>query len=190
MLDKTLEYVEIIMRRRGNRKLRSIDLPEGFRIVMYKEGDEKDWADIESSVGEFDSSDKALEYFKGKYLPYQDELKRRCIFIKDRKGKKIATFTAWWEYVGNRRRPWVSWVAVKPEYQGLGIGKALVSEGTKLFTEIEGKEDIFLKTQTWSYKAINIYRKNGFRMQKRISDESWGILDIRKARNVLKGKLR
>lgn len=32
----------------------------------------------------------------------------------------------------------------------------------KRLIEIEGDRDVFLHTQTWSYKAINIYKEAGF----------------------------
>ncbi len=190
MLDKTLEYVQILMIRRRGKPVRYFPVPEGFSISMYKKGDEVSWAEIEASVGEFESVGKAHEYFCGKYLPYERELERRCIFIEDGLGKKVATFTAWWEYAGKRRKPWVSWVSVRPEYQGIGLGKAIVSAGIKLFIEIEGDADIYLKTQTWSYKAVNIYREQGFRMKGKKHEEFFGRLDVKKARKVMKGYIR
>ena len=95
-------------------------------------------------------------------LPYIDELERRTIFIENNNGEKIATFTAWWRYTGERRHPFMEWVAVKPEYQGKGLGKALISEGVKLMIAIEGDCDMYIPTQTWSYKAIRLYRWAGF----------------------------
>nr|WP_243448051.1 GNAT family N-acetyltransferase [Clostridium perfringens] len=94
-----------------------------------------------------------------------DELERRTIFIENNNGEKIATFTAWWRYTGERRHPFMEWVAVKPEYQGKGLGKALISEGVKLMIAIEGDCDMYIPTQTWSYKAIRLYRWAGFEFE-------------------------
>jgi GNAT superfamily N-acetyltransferase len=190
MLDKSLEYIEILMKRRKGKPVKAIPLPEGFKFTFFEEGNESDWADIESSVGEFDSKEKALEYFKGKYLQNIEELKQRCIFVENPEGEKIATFTAWWEILNKKRKPWVSWVAVNPGYQARGLGKAIVSRGMNLFLQLEGDVDIYLKTQTWSYKAVNIYRTQGFRMQNLKKENSWGPINKRKARKVMKGYIR
>lgn len=62
----------------------------------------------------------------------------------------------------------VHWVAVKSEYQRLGLGKAIIAYGMKQFVEIEGDVDIYLHTQTWSYKAVGIYMKAGFEFSREV----------------------
>ena len=162
MLDKSLPYYSIIMKRPGGAPIPDYPLPEGFSYVMYEPGDELPWAEIETSVKEFDHVEDALAYFKKRFMPYPDELARRCMFIEDRAGDKIATLTTWWSYTGVRRDPWLHWIALKPEYQGQGLGKALVSRGMQMMVEIEGDRDVYLSTQTWSYKAVGLYKKVGF----------------------------
>ena len=162
MLDKSLPYVGIYMKRPAGTPFTPEPLPAGFRFSFYKNGDEASWAKIETSVLEFDSEFEALLYFKGKFKPEIDELVKRCLFIETEKGKKIATATAWWHYIQGERRAWLFWVAVTPEYQGLGLGKALISEVTKLMLELEGDVDLYLHTQTWSHKAFRIYEKFGY----------------------------
>ncbi|HHV98971.1 MAG TPA: GNAT family N-acetyltransferase [Clostridiaceae bacterium] len=164
MLDKSIQFYRVLMKRDKGTPLVESRLPDSFAFSLFKSGDEKDWAEIETSVGEFDRAVDALVYFQKNYLPYLSELERRCIFIEDDKGKKIGTLTIWWNYTGVRRDPWIHWVAVRPEYQGLGLGKALVFEGLRRLIEIEGDRDVYLATQTWSYKAINIYIKSGFKI--------------------------
>lgn len=165
MLDKSIEFFKIILKREKGKELKNEILPEGFKFVKFKKGDEKAWAEIEKSVLEFENTKDGEEYFKRKYLPYIDELERRTIFIENNNGEKIATFTAWWRYTGERRHPFMEWVAVKPEYQGKGLGKALISEGVKLMVAIEGDCDMYIPTQTWSYKAIRLYRWAGFEFE-------------------------
>jgi ribosomal protein S18 acetylase RimI-like enzyme len=167
MLDKSIPYYNILMERKKGKPLFRYELPEGFRFVLFRPGDEKAWAEIETSVLEFDKEDDALYYFRESYMTYMDELLKRCLFIEDAEGKKVATLTVWWTYTGNRRDPWIHWVAVRPEYQGLGLGKALVSKGMKHLVEMEGDRNVYLHTQTWSYRAIGIYRKAGFEITKK-----------------------
>jgi len=162
MLDKTVPFAKIRMVRPAGTPIPDFPLPEGYRFVFYTDGAEKDWARIETSVGEFESEFAALMLFKEEFMPYVDELYRRCIFIETQDGKKVATSNAWWAFVDDERRAWLHWVAVDAEYLGLGLGKAIVSKVTKLLEEIEGDVDFYLNTQTWSYKAINIYKKCGY----------------------------
>jgi len=162
MLDKKVPYAGLFMRREPGQPIPQYALPKGFRFAYYKDGDETDWARIEASVLEYDSEFAALLYFKGKFFPYAKELRRRCLFVENSGGEKVATATAWWSDVEGERRPWLLWVGVDPRCQGLGLGKAIIARATELMVELEGDVPFFLKTQTWSYKAIGIYRACGY----------------------------
>lgn len=166
MLDKSIPYFNLPMQRKAEKLIPQVILPEGYSFVPYTVGSETDWADIEASVGEFDSTLEAFVYFKKEYLSYPNEVERRTIFIQTSDNKKIATVTSWWNYTGERRDPALHWVAVRPEYQGMGLGKAVVFEGIRRMLLIEGNRDIYLHTQTWSYKAIGIYLEAGFEFMK------------------------
>ena len=162
MLDKSVPFSKIKMVRRAGTPIPYFPLPEGYKYVFFEDGNEEDWARIETSVDEFDSEFAALLFFKEEFIPYKDELYRRCLFIENAEGKKVATSTAWWSFVEDERRAWLHWVSVEAGYQGLGLGKAIVSKVTELLEEIEGDVDFYLSTQTWSYKAIDIYKKCGY----------------------------
>ena len=142
-----------------------VALPAGYSFVFYQPGDEQAWAEIETSVGEFEQVPDAVSYFTRDYLPLQNELKRRTLFVQTAAGEKVATFTAWWNYTSVRRYPFMHWVAVKPEYQGQGLGKAIIGEGVRLMVAIEGDCVMYIPTQTWSHKAIRLYRWAGFELE-------------------------
>lgn len=186
MLDKSIPYYHVLMKRQRNTDFTGPQLPDGFKFILFTEGDEKEWAEIETSVGEFKRSVDAFAYFQKEYLPFQKELARRCLFIENSNNEKIATLTIWWCYTGVRRDPWIHWVAVKPEYQGLSLGKALVYEGLKRLIEIEGDRDVYLHTQTWSYKAINIYKSVGFSVTSEKGLAGYENNDYEKAVDLLK----
>jgi len=162
MLDKRVPYVGLFMCRKAGTPIPSFPLPDGFRFVFYTDGDEAGWARIETSVLEFNSEFAALLHFKEKFIPYREELYRRCLFIENEAGEKVATATAWWSHVDDERRPWLHWVGADPGYQGLGLGKAIVSRVTEALAEVEGDVAFYLQTQTWSYKAIGIYIACGY----------------------------
>jgi len=162
MLDKSIPYAKLMMVRKAGTPIPVFPLPDGFKYVFFEDGDDVDWARIETSVDEFNSEFAALLRFKEDFIPYTDELYRRLLFIETEDGKKIATANAWWSFVDYERRAWLHWVSVEAGYQGLGLGKAIVSRITQLLEEIEGDVDFYLSTQTWSYKAIDIYKKCGY----------------------------
>lgn len=162
MLDKSVPYIDVMMRRPQGADIPEFPLPDGYSFALYRPGDERAWAEIEASVGEFPAPIDALLYFQREFLPYARELARRCMFVRAPSGEYVATATAFWDYAGIRRHPWLHWVAVRPEYQNRGLGKAVVARVLKLIVEIEGDRDVYLHTQTWSHKAIGIYEKAGF----------------------------
>ena len=161
MLDKSVPYAGLFMRRAAGPPSVYFPLPDGFEFSFFRDGDEVSWAKIEASALEFDSESEALIYYKEKFIPFAEQLYTRCLFI-EHEGKKIATATAWHNEINGERRAWLHWVAVMSEYQGLGLGKALVSRVTELMRELDGDVDFYLRTQTWSYTAINIYKTHGF----------------------------
>jgi RimJ/RimL family protein N-acetyltransferase len=163
MLDKSLPYLNIIMKRNAGTPLHSYPVPQGFSLVHYAPpGDEAAWADILVSVAEFDTQEEALAYFQVHYAPHPAEVMKRCIFLEDHAGDKVATFTIWWDYKGQEPPPSLHWIAVKPQYQGLG--KAIVSKGIDLALAIDGDRDIWLHTQTWSWRAVAVYLQVGFQL--------------------------
>lgn len=162
MLDKSVPYFEIIMKRPAGLPIESYPLPEGYRFCFYTPGDETSWGKIETAVLEFPEEKQAMEYFGKNFLPYQMELSRRMLFVENEDKEKIATCTAWQIDTAEDRKPLFHWLAVMPEAQGKGIGLALSAEATKLLKTLGHDEPIYLATQTWSHPAIGIYEKLGY----------------------------
>jgi len=162
MLDKSVPYAPITMRRDPGTPPPDFALPPGYRFAFYAPGDEKAWARIETSVLEFECEMDALLYFQGDFMIYKPELPLRCLFAETDAGEKIATASAWWGYTGARRDPMMHWVAVKPEHQGSGVGKAVIAQIIRRMLEIEGDRVFYLHTQTWSHRAVRLYIKSGF----------------------------
>ena len=58
MLDRTIPFCNTIMKCSDAEKY-AVKLPEGFSIVSYQDGDEKEWAKLEYAVGDFGSVQEA-----------------------------------------------------------------------------------------------------------------------------------
>ena len=58
MLDRTIPFYNTIMKC-SDYSLRHAELPDGFSIVTYQRGYEKEWAKLEYAIGDFDSVTEA-----------------------------------------------------------------------------------------------------------------------------------
>jgi len=137
-------------------------LPDGFSFRLYVPGDAKHWSEIETSVLEFDNVQAAEKYFSQDFLPHEAALRERMVFVVNKNGEYVATATAWWNDYKGRHQASLHWVSVRPEFQGLGLGGAVVSKALSLFPTFEPGLDVYLHTQTWSHKAVRLYSKLGF----------------------------
>ncbi len=176
MLDKSVPYKRIIMKldHSNNNFTDNIALPEGYSFKMYESGFEYNWAQTESEVLEFETKEKALEYFENELSSQQEQLKERMVFIVNRKGVPVANACAWYINYQGKHQAHVHYVAVSPKYQKLGLGKAIFTKVLTIFSACEAGEDIYLHTQTWSHVAIRMYLHMGFKL---IKDDSLGYYD-------------
>lgn len=158
MIDRTIPYYNIIMR--CDRILpMEIKLPEGYTIRTYQPGDEDAWAALMCSVGEQTSPVDAKAEFIQRYLA-NETLTERIFFAVDREGTVVGTAIAWDD--GLRV---LHWLAVHPEHQGKGLGKALCQTALRLFRREDNSLPVYLHTQPWSWKAILLYISLGFKLQ-------------------------
>ncbi|NLD86775.1 MAG: GNAT family N-acetyltransferase [Clostridiales bacterium] len=173
MLDKTIPYSNILMvcPYEKVKDMEPYTLPEGFQYVMADITDTDNWSEIEFSVDEFDTLSDAKEYFKKYYLADEDRLRQRCCFIMTDEGEYVATASAIMLPDMTGTYATLDWVAVKPEYQGRGLGKAIVSKALSLYKNLAPGKDVLLHTQTWSHRAVKIYRSFGFCMTRTFKSE-------------------
>lgn len=163
MLDKSIKHYGVVMRKDSLKHVPMHKLKSGFKFVKYKPGDENAWAAIEMSVEDFDSHQAALDYFEKEFAPLSEMVQKRMLFIENKAGEKVATATAWMGKLDGITYPKLHWVAVKPEYQGQGLCKALLSKTLNLMSSLGHEGEVILFSQTWSYKAINLYYQYGFK---------------------------
>lgn len=164
-MNKNLPYYDIIMRGTLKKNMPIPDLPKGYSFKSYQDGDEKHWAALEREVNEFNSEEDALTYFNRVFMPYQNLLPERMFFIIDDQGQYVATSSAWFKQDQQHYYALLHWVSVSPTQQGKGLGRKIVSYALLKFQELEPNEKmIYLRTQTWSYKAISLYYSLGFKI--------------------------
>ncbi len=169
MLDKSIAFKNIIMRMEADQVAALPDpaLPDGYSFKLFRAGDEHHWARIETSVLEFFDTEAALRYFCRDYLPYLLELEERCVFIVDKNLLPIATATAWQADSRLGYQSSLHWVSVCPDYQGLGLGRAVVLKAMSILKEKDPGKPVWLHTQTWSHVAVRLYHSLGFNIIKK-----------------------
>lgn len=159
MLDKSIPYYPVIMVKSLQTAYPRYSLPNGYKFVPYNNGLEKEWATLQYETGQIESLDAAMHRFKKEYLPLLELAKKNCWFVCVEKTNEIVATASLWR--GNHfgiQLDRIHWVAVKNNYNGKGLAKALL---TKVL-ERSHSEIIYLTTQTWSYPAICLYFKFGF----------------------------
>ena len=160
MLDRTIPFYHIIMR--CDRVLpMEIKLPAGYAIRSYQPGDEDAWADLLCAVGEQTSPEEARADFTRRYLA-DTALTDHIFFAVDAQGAVVGMAIAWDD--GLRV---LHWLAVHPDHQRKGIGRALCQTCLRLFRREDNALPVWLHTQPWSWKAILLYISLGFKLQPR-----------------------
>ena len=164
MIDRSIPYYNLILKC-DKICTASVLLPEGYSFKLYEVGDEKYWAKLEYEIGDFSSIEEAEMYFKANYCNQIDELKKRCVFVVDDKGNVVGSCIAWHDLKGNNTVASLHWLVVSPKHQGKHIGLALCQKVMQIFKKY-GETPVYIHTQPWSYKAILLYIKLGFKIQK------------------------
>lgn len=164
MIDRSIPYYNLILKC-NNICTIPVLLPDGYSFKMYNEGNEKYWANLEYEIGDFSSVEEAETYFKANYCNQIDELKKRCVFVVDDKGDVVGSCIAWHDLKDNVTVASLHWLVVSPKHQGKHIGLALCQKVMEIFKDF-GETPVYIHTQPWSYKAVLLYIKLGFKIQK------------------------
>ena len=163
MLDRTIPFYNTIMKC-SDYSSECVELPDGFSIVSYQHGHEKEWAKLEYDIGDFDSLETAEKYFVETYLQ-NSELFPNILFLRNREHEIVGSCIAWQDMQGENSVSSLHWLVVEERYQGIGLGRALCTAVMNIYAE-RGTLPIYIHTQPWSWKAIFLYISLGFRLQK------------------------
>jgi len=69
--ERELEYIHVAMVREHLTRLPSFPLPAGYRLRYYRRGEDRLWAEVEASVDEFPTVDRALAHFEQEFGPHR-----------------------------------------------------------------------------------------------------------------------
>lgn len=157
MFDRTMEDISLRMERENLNDLPPRGLPAGYSFRFFRPGDEKHWARIETSAGEFAREEDAYPVFERYYGHDKESLETRMLFLLDESGMPVGTATAW----ADDDMGHVHWVALHETHQGKKLCKPLMAETLHTLRE-NGYQSAFLSTQPPSWVAIRVYLDCGF----------------------------
>ena len=164
MLDRTIPFLNIILRCNNYHFTENI-IPNGFSIVPYQIGYEREWAKLEVAVGDFENEEEAEQYFADTYMRDKEKLKENVLFLLNENGQVVGSCIAWEDVKENVPIASLHWLIVDEKYQGKGLGKVLCREVMNVFYK-QSRMPVYIHTQPWSYKAIFLYLALGFKIQK------------------------
>jgi GNAT superfamily N-acetyltransferase len=154
---------EIVMVRGHVLDIPQFEFPEGYSLRWYQPGDCDIWVSIQKEADLYNEITAAL--FEREFGGAERDLCNRQCYVVDRHGRAVATSTAWYsENFGGRSFGWIHWLAVRPELQFRGLGKALMSVTCQRLREL-GHEEIYLTTSCLRIPAIRLYLGFGFAPQ-------------------------
>ncbi|HHY08986.1 MAG TPA: GNAT family N-acetyltransferase [Firmicutes bacterium] len=139
----------------------SKQLPPGFRLRFYQQGERAAWARITTQAGEFAHVSAALERFQNEFGPKEAQLPERCLFLENDAKIPIGTAIGWYGRLRSRLLGRLHWVAIIPAYQGLGLARPLISRAINVMAKFHTKA--YLTTGTGSFKGIKLYLDYGFK---------------------------
>lgn len=160
--DERIRYCELLLS--GNiDSIPHYELPDGYRFVMYRLGNEADWINIEISAKELRDEKQGAEVWEKYYGGHENELAERMVFIENSRGEKVATATAFYDIYGRDASGdgWLHWVAVRRDNQGKGLAKPLISRTLGVMRSL-GYHRAKIPTQTTTWLACKIYLDFGF----------------------------
>lgn len=158
-VEKTFHYYALILRH-DLQNIVERPLPQGYSYHLYQTGDERQWMEIQLAAKEFLSLEAAKKSWDHYYGGHEGEWHRRVLFIANPEGKLVGTASAYFDH-RDIQAGWLHWVAIRPEEQGKGLSKPLVSRILSMLQQM-GYPYACVPTQTTTWLAVKVYMDCGF----------------------------
>ena len=141
------------------RNVPEVGLPKGYAIRPLRVEEGAVWTDVVLDAEPWLELSKAL--FTNEFAHALSSVPERCFFVVDDTDAPVGTASAWYK---NDHRGLdyglIHWVAVRPNYQGKGLGKAVLAYALEKLSLWH--ERAMLGTQSKRLPAIALYLDFGF----------------------------
>ena len=168
--------IGIKMARENLESIPEFTLPENYSLRRYRSGDDAAWTQIHLRADGLNRITPKL--FAQQFGADAALLASRQYYLVNATGTAIGTGTAWFnDNFEGRNFGRVHWVAILPEYQGLGLAKPLMTGICRRLHEL-GHERAYLSTSSARLAAIRLYLQFGFEplIRTREEREAWSAL--------------
>lgn len=150
---------EVFMVRPHLRDIPQVSFPEGFGIRAMRLDESALWTDIQRAAESYFPI--ADDLFHNQFGDYLQATQWRSFIVTNEKGVGVGVVSAWFDRAfKGEDYGLIHWIAIRPAYQGLGLGKAALS--FTLHQLSQWHERAYLGTQTGRIPAIKMYLDFGF----------------------------
>jgi ribosomal protein S18 acetylase RimI-like enzyme len=157
--EKDIPDKNLFMMCRSLNKYALYYLPKGYRLRLCRRDEWDLWKrmpfDDEKTAEEY--AGYMTEFFNKVYGTKKDLFFKKCLFACDKNDTPVGTCFAWKAY---DKITTIHWLKVLKEYEGQGIGRALLSAVMRNIPEDE--YPVYLHTQPASFRAVKLYCDFGF----------------------------
>lgn len=152
--------VDVFMVNRDIARAPRYEMPAGYHMRFYREGDAETWERIQQISDVFFVA--GVETIANSMPGDTAHLAQRIMFLVDPAGEDIGTITAWddSDFDGTPMGH-IHWVAIVPAAQGRGLGKPLMTAAMEVMRR-RGDTAAWLETNTARVPALNLYLHFGF----------------------------
>ena len=184
-MDKSVPYIGVIMEKTDTSAYPKYELPAGFSFIKYKPGMGKQWAALNYEVDHVESLEEGEVIFKEEYQGCDlKTLEEKLVLVADENNNLAGVGSVWDGDLFGKTQQRLHWIAVSSQYQNKGIAKAVISKSLDIYNNLGYGGYIYLTSQTWSYKALNIYGRFGFKPYMGEKPLNWDEDDY-EAKNIM-----
>jgi GNAT superfamily N-acetyltransferase len=154
------QNTKVVMERPSLAAIPEYGLPQGFALRWFQAGDAATWLQIQAAADHH--NDIAADLFLRTFGNERTAHEQRICFLTTATGEPIGTAAAWWGEEGARgHRGRIHWVAIRPDFQGRGLAKPLLTAVCLRLRELE-HTSAYLTTSAARIPALNLYYQFGF----------------------------
>ncbi|MGI6239195.1 MAG: GNAT family N-acetyltransferase [Christensenellales bacterium] len=155
-MTRAIEERDLFMICRAMRKAAMRGAPKGITIRALRPGEYGAWCDLQ--CGTSAAARAAVDgFYQTVYAPEGDLFYERCLVAEDGAGEIMGSCMIWTAYA---RFPTLHWLKVRPDCEGRGIGRALISRA--MAGVAAGDYPVYLHTHPGCLRAIKLYADFGF----------------------------
>lgn len=164
MIDRTVPYFPVWMLREDGAPVPARSLPGGYAFDFYRpETGKDDWVAVQLSSRQLETRAQAESLFDSEFMNRAEALPARMLFVRDAAGKPVASAALWFGSPFGAEIDRIHWVATDEAHQRRGLCGAMLCELLKRHEALGTPGGVYLISQTFSYPAIRIYQRFGFR---------------------------